>query len=392
MILYSKNIVTLDGLTEGFITIEDGKIKSISTKSVHEYLDYSNQYIFPGFIDMHVHGYARGSFIYEGTVKSLDKMSKDMLNQGVTGFLATTFTDELEKIENWIEEASKVYKTELPGSQLLGIHLEGPFINKKHKGLQKEGYCLLPDVSIMERLLKKQNHQGMVKLITLAPELRGAENLVRYCKENGIQVSAGHTDARFEEIKKARQWGVAGVTHMFSAMRPMHHRELGVVGAALFFEDLYCEFAKQTGKTICHEAFDIVYRVKGSDKIILTTDCLGLSQIKENMYHYVHQYELEPHENKLIKKYDNGDVDVFDKSSYKSCSKLEMGYLESIQEVVKHHSVSPVDIMKMTSYNPSSYLNLSNKGLVKENYDADLTILNSDYSLNSVFVKGRKLI
>ena len=152
MVLYSNYIVLEHGIFEGFLELENGKIKGLYEKWQGEYKDYSDKIIFPGFIDIHVHGWATGSFWFEKTSQSLREMCRTLPFAGVTSYLGTTGADPIEEIKTCIRAADQVSEEDPEGAQLLGVHLEGPFINPVYKGMQKEECCLLPDVTVMEDL------------------------------------------------------------------------------------------------------------------------------------------------------------------------------------------------------------------------------------------------
>lgn len=387
--IYSKNIVLPDKIIEGFIIINHGKIKEITSSWEDDFIDYGDNIVLPGFIDQHTHGWGRGSFLYENNEESLRMMIEDQAKEGVTGFLATTFTDSLENIHQSINAANEVLKNHNKGTKLLGLHIEGPFINKKYKGAQKEEYCLDPDVDVMKGFIEKCEDPHLIKLITIAPELPNAKKLIEFCRQNGIQVSAGHTGATFEEILEAKKWGVSGVTHMYSAMTGLHHRNPGVVGAALFNQDLYCEFAKQTGITVRHEVFNLTYQVKTSDRIIMTTDCLGNGKQKEPYYHARRNVHFIPHGNQLIERFADGTEKIYDLTDYNSIREIELSYIDSIKNMLDHTKMSWLDVSKITSTNSAKYLGLDEyKGSIDVGKDADFTIITKDVNLVATIVEG----
>ncbi len=388
--IYSKNIVSHQGVIEGYITVEDGKILSLD-KGVPtgDYIDFKDASIFPGFIDVHVHGWGRGSYMFENTPQSIIRMGEDQAREGVTGFLATTVADSIEKTLEYIETGNQVYGQRINGAALLGIHLEGPFINKEHKGMQKEEYCIKPDLSIMKEFYNHQKDKSMIKLMTMAPELDDGMQVLKFCKEFGIQVSAGHTAVGLSDLSIMKDYGVGGVTHMFSGMQGFHHRDLGTAGAALYLDDIVCEFAKQTGMTVKHEAFDMAFKIKGADKIMMTTDCAGMSRLKTAKYHYTRKLEFIPEGNNMRLKHDDGREEVVSLEDYEFVRTIEMSYLESIKNMLKHTPMSKIDVAKITSKNPAKYIHLQDKkGMIIAGHDADFTIVDKDYDLLATVVNG----
>lgn len=410
MIIYSKNIYLEDKKISGFIKIQEEKIvdiveckdeliegtlknyilNALKWDNHNEVLDYSDFNIIPGFIDNHVHGWGTGSFWIEKSKESILEMQKNLPKEGVTSFLATTGADTIEDILKQIDEANEVYESKQIGAEMVGVHLEGPFINKEYKGMQKEENCISPNIELMKSFYNRQKSPDLIKLMTMAPELEGAREVAEFCNEKGIQLSIGHSASTFDKIKEMKGYGFGGFTHTFSGMRGMHHRELGVAGAALYFEDMYCEFAKQTGLTVKHEIFDIALRIKTSDKIILTTDCCGLAKTDKPWHHYVRKITLIPHEKGIMIKHDDGREEIIDNSQYENVKDLEMSYINSVKNVVKHSKVDLFDIMKMASINPAKYINVfDRKGSIAVNKDADLLIIDDEFNIIDTVIRGR---
>ena len=409
MIIYSKNIYLEGRKITGLLRIEDKKIIDIventeefTKDSLKDYIlndlkwgndneiiDYSDFIIIPGFIDNHIHGWGTGSFWFEKSKKSITEMQKNLPKEGVTSFLATTGADTIEEILNQIDEANEIYESDQIGAEVIGVHLEGPFISKDYKGMQKEENCILPNLEFMKSFYNRQKSKDLIKLMTMAPELEGAKEVAEFCKDKGIQLSIGHTGSTFDKIKEMKDYGFGGFTHTFSGMRGMHHRELGVAGAALYFDDMYCEFAKQTGLTVRHEAFDIALRIKTSDKIILATDCCGLAMTDKPWHHYVRKITLIPQEEGVLIKHDDGREELIDNSKYENVRALEMSYIDSVKNVIKHSKVDIFDIMKMASINPAKYVNVfDKKGSIDINKDADLLVVDDEFNLIQTILKG----
>lgn len=390
MILHTKNLCTLDGVIEGYVHIADEKIVNITTECTQDYLEYGDAYILPGYIDLHIHGWATGSFWMEKTPASIREMITYLPRCGVTSFLATTGADSMEETMRYIEAGNQVYKQQPQGAQLLGLHMEGPFINKAYKGMQKEEHCFMPDVSIMKQFYQAQEDKHMIKLMSLAPELEGAKELIQFCHEHQIQCSIGHSGASFDCIKELKAYGLGGVTHMFSGMKSFHHRDLSVVGAALYFDDLYCEFAKQSGMTVKHEAFDFVYRLKTVDKVYLTTDCEGMAKAKEPFYHYIRKERFEPENGMLKITKDSGEVTYKNPSIYDEVKDIEISYAKSVQNMMAHTNMDMVSLSKITSLNPAKYIGVDDKkGSIAVGKDADLVILDATYGVLATYCKGQ---
>lgn len=390
MYIYSERIYTPQGFKKGYLKIEEGKFKGIFNDVSENFMDYKEYLIVPGFIDIHIHGWATGSFTHEGTKKSLENMSKELVKVGVTSFLPTTGADDLKTINGQLKEGKKSIKDYSPqkGADILGFHLEGPFINKEFKGMQKEEYCLNPSIEILEQFFESGGKEN-IKLITLAPELEGSLEFIKYVNGEGIQISIGHSAAEFEEIRDLKDYGLGGFTHTFSGMKGFHHRRLGVVGAAMYFDDMYAEFAKQTGMTVKPEAFAIMYKIKGPEKIILTSDSTGLAHVKQPFHHYIRECTFIPDGDYLKLKYDDGREERINKYDYDKVKDLELSYLNSVKNVVANIDASIGDIVKMTAENPAKYIGVyDKKGSIEIGKDADLLVIDGLWNLKDVFVKG----
>lgn len=389
MQIYSKHIFLPDKEVEGYLTVENGKITGIKAHADGEYLNHEDDWILPGYLDIHIHGWGRGSFWMERTQESLLYMQQDLPKAGVTSFLATTCADSIPHTLTCLRAANQVYQKREQGAELLGVHLEGPFINPEFGGMQEKEYCIAPDMAVMHTLYDAQEDATMIKLMSIAPEMDNAKDVIMFCKDHQIQCNIGHSAATFDQIKELKGYGLGGVTHMFSGMKGLHHRELGVAGSAMYFEDLVCEFAKQTGMTVRHEAFDIVYRLKGSDKVYLTTDCAGYAKVTEPHYHYIRKETFYPADGLLKIKKDSGEEYTIDPLDYEAVKEIELSYELSVQNMAAHSKVTPFDVIRMTSYNPARHIGvLDRKGSLEIGKDADIIICDSQYQIQQVYCKG----
>lgn len=395
MIIKSKKIYTPLRVIDGYIKMQDGKIAEIAAGEPEvgpndEVTDYGDNVVLPGFIDLHTHGFATGSFTHERTKESVVKMAESLVTQGVTSFLPTTGADAIPTIQGMLAEADLAMNewTSEVGADILGIHLEGPFINKEYKGMQKEEHCIDPSIDIFDEMIEPMSIDR-IKLMTLAPELPGAKELIQYLNKNDIQIAIGHSAATFDEIKAIKDYGIGGVTHMFSGMKGFHHRELGVAGSALYFDDLYSEFGKQSGMTVLPEAVDLTIRIKTLDRITLCTDTVGLGQVEESFYHYIRETTFIPDGDHIIMKHDDGKEKRLDKHSIPDILSIEVGYLESVQNLMKWNNLDYADIMKIASENTAKYIDVyDRKGSLEKNKDADIIVLDEDTNLVQTYVLG----
>lgn len=398
MIIKCNNIYTPTGIKKGFLTIENGILKNISESlldSESTYIDYSDKNIFPGFIDIHIHGYGRGSFAYKGDSDSIKNMSKDVVQMGVTSYLLTSGTMPKKFLESSYNEAKKIIESFVKGegAEPIGIHMEGPFINEKYIGMQRLDSVERASIERFEHYNKISGNN--IKLVTLAPEIEGAIDLIKYLDKNNIVISAGHTAATFDEVKVAIDVGLTNFTHVYSGMRGFHHRELGVVGAAMFFKNTYVELAKQSGITVKSEAFDIMYRLKGDEKLVMMTDCLGLGGFPEgySFYHYLRKTNFTM-EKKLLKlEMDNGEISYISTDDFEKLKDLELGFLESIKNIVDRLENKWLSVMKIACENPAKIAGVFNrKGSIEVGKDADFLILDQEWNLSEVYCFGKKQI
>lgn len=394
MYLYSKNIYFPNQIKrEGFLEIQNGKITNFSKEiDSEDYEDYEEYLIIPGFIDQHIHGWGTGSFTHNRSVEGIKEMKKWLPFTGVTSFLPTSGPEPLEKLKEGINMAEEVMQNQgTDGASVLGVHLEGPFVSTEKAGMMNKDYFLEPSVEKMKELVDAQNLSNTIKLMTVAPELSGAKELIQYSNQNDIQLNIGHSAATFEEISELKEYGLGGVTHMYSGMRGFHHRELGVAGTALYYDDLYCEFAKQTGWTVLPEAFDLAYRIKGPDKIIMTTDNTALSQVESEKYHYIRQQKFIPDGDNLIIRNEDGSEEVLNRRDYGNVKDIELSYIKSIQNLIGNVTPTIHDVIKMTSENSAKYLGVyDRKGSIEVGKDADLLVVDNDFNLHATYCMGKK--
>ena len=253
----------------------DEKIRSIGTScgcgDLEEICLPDNAVVVPGFIDQHIHG-AGGADAMDGDVEALKKIAETIVSEGTTTFLATTMTQSVENITKAMK-AVKDYREAAPktGARIAGIHLEGPFIAAKFKGAQPLEYVAAPDVATIDKY--NQASGNAIKIVSMAPEVEGADALIKHLVEEGIVASIGHTAATCADVQKAIEAGANNVTHTYNAQTPLHHREIGVVGSAMLFDELNCELIADTIH-VSVPAMKMLIKNKPDDKVSLITDAM----------------------------------------------------------------------------------------------------------------------
>lgn len=278
-ILLGKNFI------DGFIVIDKDLIQEViyNTDNVNkeevDYYDYDGSFIIPGFIDTHIHGGWDYDFL-DGTATGINKVSKSLLKYGVTGFLPTFSCCPLKKLIESIKITSDFAGRE-EGAHILGIHLEGPFINKQFGGGLNKDYILSPDKCVLEKILEAG--KGLVKKMTIAPEIEGSSEIMERLVKENIVISAGHSSATYEEMERSLGKGLSSVTHIFNAMPPLYHRAPGIVGASLLHSDINAELIAD-GIHVRPEIMKIVFFMKGSGGISLISDSIKAAGMDDGIY------------------------------------------------------------------------------------------------------------
>lgn len=279
------NIVLPDRvLMNGQVTVQDGRIVDIvPAQSVDEgdmeTILVEEGYLWPGLIDLHVHG-SGGADIMDGTPEAFSTVSKTLLSYGVTGYLATTVTADKASLTR-VFDALDHWQNGVGGAEILGVHLEGPWICPQYKGAQNPEFIQTPQSG--DGKWASETSRGKLKIVTLAPEQPGVSTVISELVQEGVIVSIGHTNATYEQVEAAVQCGASQVTHTFNAMRGLHHREPGVVGAALGMEQLHCEVIAD-GHHVHPKAVELLVKTKGIDKTLLISDGISAVHMPEGTY------------------------------------------------------------------------------------------------------------
>jgi N-acetylglucosamine-6-phosphate deacetylase len=382
LLVHGKAVLENEVVESIYVFIENGTIQEIGPiNALPSHLNMvkkieitENQTVVPGFIDVHIHG-AAGADTMDATIEALETMAKSLPAEGTTSFLATTITQKHSNIENALKNAAQYLKVQNDSgkAEILGVHLEGPFINKKRAGAQPMEYIIDPDVELFRHW--QELADGSIKLVTVAPELENGTDFVRYLHETGVIASIGHSDAVHEEMEKAVQAGAKQVTHLFNGMRGIHHREPGVAGSALIFKELMVELIAD-GIHVRPEVMKLIINAKGTEGMILITDAMRAKCLKNGIYDLGGQ-----------------DVSVADGKALLPDGTLAGSILkmnDSIKNISEAADISLSQAIQMASVNPAKQLNVyDRKGSISVGKDADITILSDEYQVEMTLCRGK---
>lgn len=367
--VYIKNI----GIVKTNIGIENGRIAYIGNEENIEPIFETDGIVVPGFIDEHIHG-AGGADAMDGTVEALQTISEFLAREGTTGFLATTMTQSPENITNALKAVKKVReKGEYKGAEVLGVHLEGPFISPKHVGAQPLEYVATPDAELFDKYNKASGNS--IKIVTLAPEVEGGLGLVKHLSNIGVVASVGHTGGKYADVVNAVAAGATNVTHTYNAQTGLHHREAGVVGAAMLLDELNCEMICDTIH-VSVPAIKLVIKNKPHDKYTLITDAMRAKGMPDG------KSELGGQDVFV----NNGEARLADGTLAGSVLKMNV----AVKNLVEKAGVPFTDAIDFATYNPAKNIGVLNeRGTIEVGKRADLTVLNSDFEVLYTLVNGK---
>lgn len=358
-ILKENKLIDFDGklfIDEGKISFNQGQEVKINTKV---------KYIVPGFIDMHIHG-AAGCDVMDNSIESLKKMSSALVKEGTTSFLATTMTYDKDVVKQVI---SKCIDVNVEGAKILGVHVEGPFINEKFKGAQNGEYILKPNAKDLEYM----DPNRFARAVTYAAELDDNYNLLNYLNENNIVSSVGHSGATAKQCNLAIENGLKSFTHFSNASTAHHHREPGVVTSGLTNKSTNVELIVD-GIHVHPDAIKMIYNVKGFENITLITDSMSAKSMPDGNYELGGQ--------KVIKKAMEARLE----NGVLAGSVLEMNI--AIKNMIEFSGCSHEEAFIMASYNPAKLCSLSNVGKISQGYNFDVVMLDENFNIINTYVNG----
>lgn len=330
-----------------------------------------NLILVPGFVDEHTHG-ANGSDAMDCKIDSLRNIAKSIVKEGTTSFLFTTMTMSKDRIRSSLATIRDyLSKQDSFSSNALGVHLEGPFISPSFCGAQNKEDILPLDVESLSDFIKESGNAIKEMTFSYKP---GHDDFIQLAKDNGIVLSLGHTDDTYDEAREAFDKGVHLTTHTFNAMKGFHHREAGTVGAALLDDRVSCELILDLHH-VCKESAEVLFRMKGKDKIILITDSMEAKYLEDG------QYELGG--NPVYVK--DGIARLIDGTLAGSILKMN----EAVGNAKEVFSLPLTDAIDMASINPARNLGVDDKvGSIRVGKRADFLIIDKDVNVYQTFVNG----
>ena len=375
MIIQSKQVWIADQFFPFQLEIEDGKIKNLyayGTKEVDK--DYGELRIVPGFIDIHCHG-AYTFDTNDANPKGLRNWSKRIVDEGVTAFLATTITQSEEVLTNAVKNVANVMEEGYEGAEILGIHFEGPYLDMKYKGAQPEQYIVKPTVEQFKKY--QEAARGHIKYITLATEQDDDFALTRYCAENGVVVSIGHSAATYEQAVEAYGHGAKSMTHVYNGMTAFNHRANGLVGAAYRIRTMYGEIICD-GNHSTYAALNNYFMSKGPDYSIMISDALMAKGTPIGSKHIFGGNEI------VI--YPDGSAHL---TATGGLAGSTLNINKGLRILVEKALVPFNYAINSCTINPARCLGIDDrKGSLTVGKDADIVVLNDDYSVAQTYCKG----
>ena len=339
-----------------------------------EVIDYTGYSIAPGLVDTHIHGFGGVDVMDNNIEGTLHTMSEGLLSTGVTSFLPTTLTSSYEQLLAVTENIGARYQ-EASGAKIRGIYFEGPYFTEKYKGAQNPAYMKDPRMDEFRAWQKAAN--GLLNKIALAPEREGVEDFVRTITGEGVTVALGHSNATFDEAKKAVDAGASVWVHAYNGMRGLTHRELGMVGAMYELPHTYAELICD-GHHVDPKACDILLKQKGTENIALITDCMTAGGLDDGDYMLGEFPVVVANGTARLKSTGNLAGSIL---------KLKDG----LKNVVEWGIANPHEAVMMASLNPAKSVHIDDVcGQIREGYDADFIVLDKDLELVATYLDGVK--
>ncbi len=380
----NAQIITPTGITWGEVLVEGSSIKEISfngtiTEKVDTKIDVKGNYLSPGFIDTHTHG-AGGADFMDGDVESIYTAAKMHLNHGVTSILPTTITGSKQDLLDYIDLFNTVNLEKEGCPTILGLHLEGPYFAASQAGAQDPRYLRNPEPEEYREVLSKTDR---IKRWSFAIELEGADAFLNELREYGIITSLAHSEATCEQVQRAYEKGLSALTHFYSAMagvkRVNAYRVAGAIEAGYLLDDLMVEVIAD-GKHLPKELLQLIYKIKGSDKICLVSDSMRAAGMGDG------EYILGGKKTGITVLVEDEVAKLLDRTAFAGSTATDDRLIRTFQQLTD----APLyEVVKMLTLTPARLLKIdSAKGSIAEKKDADLIVFDKDINVSTVMVMG----
>lgn len=374
--LFAKSIILEDReVSQAYLEIkDDGTFGAIfDQKPEGTIIDYSAYHLAPGLVDTHIHGYASHD-VMDNDFEGIKVISEGLLSCGVTSWLPTTLTDSVENLDAVCETIGQ-HAGQETGAKIQGIFLEGPFFTEKYKGAQNPKYMSDPSIEKLDRWHRLS--QGLVNKIAIAPERQGVKEFIEFANSKDIRTALAHSDATYQEAKEAVDAGANIFVHVYNGMSGLHHREPGMVGAALNLKKVYAEMICD-GYHVHPAAAEVVIKARGPEETVLITDCMRAGGMGEGLSR-LGEFEV------VVK---DGTARLKDSGSLAG-SILEL--IEAVQNVLAWGLVSLPDALRMASLAPAKSVGIDHVcGLIAEGRPADLIVVDDAGQLIATYLDGQK--
>ncbi len=378
-VIQSRTLITpFETVQDGVVVFKDGKIVAVGRKTDTKIpekavvIDASDQIVAPGFIDIHVHG-GKGRDVMEASYEAINEIAIFSVWHGTTSFLPTTMSASHKTLLSIVEVVRTAVEEGTDGAEVLGTHLEGPYISPQKPGVQDPDFIRAPSLDELDEIWEVSN--CTVKIVTLAPESEGANSLIARLGDLGVVASVGHSNATYSEVAEAIKHGLKHAAHTFNAMRGFHHREPGVIGAVFVRDELTAELICDRIH-VCPTAMELLVRVKGTDKVVLVTDAIQAAGMPDGKYRFG--------DRKMVVK--NGVCRLESGELVGSTLTMNM----AVRNVMQSVGVPLETAIKMATINPAIVVDVhKRKGSLESGKDADIVIIDDNVNVFMTIVKGK---
>ena len=373
-------IILEDRILDGYIYFKNSKIMDVTSAvyPVEEEYDMTGLYVCPGFIDIHTHG--GGGNPFEGSVDDIVGGCNFHLTHGTTSICPTISAAEFDSMARSVRNVAEAMEDKRVRGTILGVHMEGPYLSRKQAGAQCADFITAPVAEDYLPLIEE--YGDMIIRWTYAPENDEGEAFAKTLQSRGIVASAGHTDAVYDDLMRAKDNGCRLITHLYSCTstvtRDHGFRRLGVIETAYLCDDIYVEIICD-GKHLPPELIKLIYKIKGADRIALVTDSLALAGTDQT-HGFMQSTEF------II---EDGVCKLMDRSAFAGSIATADRLL---RVAVKEAGISILDAVKMLTKTPAEILGLPHKGAIAPRMDADLVVFDEDIRVRRVFAKGTPVL